>query len=64
MVLEVGVLAEAAITDMAFERPRPIVDVHMRLEVPWRRERLRTESALVWLLLQTKKYAIYIPRPL
>ncbi len=51
MVLEVGVLAEAARADVALERPRAAVHVHVRFQVPGRRERLGAECALVRFLL-------------
>ena len=51
MVLEVGVFAETATAHVAFERPRPAVDVHVRFQVARRRERLGAEGALVRLLL-------------
>ena len=51
MVLEVGVLAETARTDVALERPRAAMYVHVRFQVSRRRERLGTQSALVRFLL-------------
>ena len=52
VVLEVGVLAEAAVADVTFERPRTAVDVHVRLEIPRRRERLGAQRTLVWFILK------------
>ena len=52
MVLEVGVLTEAPVTHVTLIRPRPIVNVHVRLEVAWCRERLGTQGALVGLVLE------------
>ena len=51
VVLEVGVFAETATAHVAFERPRPAVDVHVRFQITRRRERLGAEGALVRLLL-------------
>lgn len=58
VVLEVGVFAEAPVADVAFERPRAVVDVHVRLEVARRRERLGAQTALVGLLLEQKRQSI------
>lgn len=55
MVLEVGVFREAARADVALERPRTAVDVHVRLEIAGRRERLGTKAAFVWFLLKWAK---------
>jgi hypothetical protein len=52
VVLEVGVFAEPPVADVALEWPGPVVNVHVRLEVPWRREGLGAQTALVGLLLQ------------
>lgn len=51
MVLEVGLLGEAAGADVAFEGPRATVHVHVRLEITGRGERLGAQAALVGLLL-------------
>lgn len=55
VVLEVRVLAEAARADVALERPRAAVHVHVRLEVARRREGLGAQGALVRLLLHGKE---------
>ena len=52
VVLEVGLLAEPAVADVALEGPRARVHVRVRLEVARRRERLGAHRALVRLLLQ------------
>jgi hypothetical protein len=52
VVLEVGVLAEPPVADVALEGPGPIVDIHVRFKVPWRWERLGAKSTLVGLFLQ------------
>jgi hypothetical protein len=54
MILEVGVLAESPIADVAFKGPRTVVNIHVRFEVPRCRERLGAQSAFVRLLLQQK----------
>lgn len=51
VIAQVRLLREAAIADVALERPGAVVDVHVALEIARRRERLRAEGALVWLLL-------------
>ena len=51
VVLEVGLLAEAPVTDVTLEWPRAIVHVHMALQVPGGGERLGAQAALVRLLL-------------
>ena len=55
VVLEVGLLAEPAVADVALEGPRARVHVRVRLEVARRRERLGAHRALVRLLLQIKR---------
>ena len=52
VVLEVGLLAEPAVADVALEGPRARVHVRVRLEVARRRERLGAHRALVRLLLK------------
>lgn len=54
VILQVGVLAKPSIADVAFEGPRPIVNVHVRFEVPRCGERLGAQSAFVGLLLQQR----------
>ena len=51
VVLEVGVFAEATRTDVALERPRAAVHVHVRFEVARCRERFAAQGAFVWLFL-------------
>lgn len=51
MILEVGVLAETAGTDVAFKRPGTGMDVHVRFQIAGRRERFGTQGTLVWLFL-------------
>lgn len=51
VVLEVGVLRKAPAADVAPERPRPVVHVHVRLEVARGRKRLGTQRTLVRLFL-------------
>ena len=51
MILEVGVFAETARTDVALERPRAAVHVHVRFEVAGRRERFAAQGAFVRLFL-------------
>ncbi len=55
MVLEVGDLGEAAVADVAAVGPRSVVDVHVRLEVARRGERLQAQVAPVRLLLQQRQ---------
>ena len=52
VVLEVGLLAEPAVADVALEGPRARVHVSVRLEVARRGERLGAHRALVGLLLK------------
>ena len=52
VILEVGVLAEPSVADVALEGPGPIVNIHVRFEVPRRRERLGAQTTFVGLLLQ------------
>jgi hypothetical protein len=54
VVLEIGVFAETPVADMALEGPGPIVDVHMRFEVSWCRERLGAQTTLMGLFLQQR----------
>lgn len=56
MILQVGVLAEPPIADVAFKGPGPVVNIHVRFEVPRCGERLGAQSTLVRLLLQ-QRYA-------
>lgn len=51
VIFQVGVFAETARTDVAFERPRPAVHVHVRFQISGSRERLGTKCALVRLFL-------------
>ena len=55
MVLEVGLLAEPAVADVALEGPRARVHVRVRLEVARRGERLGAHRALVRLLLRKER---------
>jgi len=52
VVLQVRLLAEAAVADVTAVGPGAAVDVHMRAEIAGRRERLGALRALVRLLLQ------------
>jgi len=52
VILEVGVLAEPSVADVALEGPGPIVDIHVRFEVPGCRERLGAQATFMRLLLQ------------
>lgn len=52
VIAKVGLLRESSVADVAFEGPRPGVDVHVRLEVSRSREALRAECALMWLFLK------------
>lgn len=52
VILEVGVLAEPSVADMALEGPGPIVNIHVRFEVPGCRERLGAQATFMRLLLQ------------
>ena len=52
VVLEVGLLAEPAVADVALEGPRAGVDVGVRLEIAGGGERLGAHRALVRLLLR------------
>lgn len=54
VILQVRLLGEAARTDVTLEGPRAVVDVHVRLEVARRRERLGAEAALVGFVLLNK----------
>ena len=60
MILEVGVFAEAAAADVALERPRSAVHVHVRLEVARSRERLGAKCALVRFLLRIQTFVFKI----
>lgn len=55
VIFQIGVLGKASGADVAFERPRSAVHVHMGLEIAGRRERLGAQIALVRLLLQRHK---------
>lgn len=55
MILQIGVLGEPSRAYVALVRPGAAVHVHMGLEVSGRRERLRTETALVGFLLWKKR---------
>lgn len=55
VVLEVGVLAESPVAEVATVRPGPTVDVRVTLQVTGSRERLGADRALVGLLLQKKR---------
>lgn len=55
MILQVRVLAEPPVADVALEGPGTIVDIHVRLEISRSRERFRAERALVRLLLEKKE---------
>lgn len=52
MVLQVGMLGEPSRADVALERPRPRMDVHVRPQVPWGWKRLAAQAALVWFVLK------------
>ncbi len=52
VVLQVGDLAEPPVANRASVRPRPVVDVHVGLEVARGGERLLAQLALVGLLLK------------
>lgn len=52
VILEVGVFAEPSVTDVALEGPGPIVNIHVRFEVPGCRERLGAQATFMRLLLQ------------
>lgn len=54
MVLEVGLLAEASVADVALKGPRPTVYVHVALEVAGCWEGFGAKCALVRLLLRTE----------
>jgi hypothetical protein len=51
VILEVGVLAEPSVADVALEGPGPIVNIHVRFEVPGCRERLGAQATFMGLLL-------------
>ena len=51
VIFQIGVLGKAPRADVAFERPRSAVHVHVRLEIAGRGERLGAQVALVRLLL-------------
>lgn len=51
VIFQIGVLAETAGADVAFEWPGAAVNVHVRFEVSGSRERLGAEGALVRLFL-------------
>ena len=55
VVLEVGLLAEAPVTDVTAEGPGAAVDVHVTPQVTRRGERLGAQRALMGLLLHGKK---------
>ncbi len=54
MILEVGLLAEAARTDGAAVGPRAGVHVHVRFQVARRGKGFCAQGTLVWLLLKTE----------
>jgi hypothetical protein len=56
MVLEIGLFAEASVTDVALEGPGARVNVGVRFEIAGRRERLGTHGTLVRLFLQIRKF--------
>lgn len=55
VIFQIGVLGKTAGADVALERPRAAVHVHVRLEIAGRWERLGAQIALVRLLLQRHK---------
>lgn len=55
MILEIGLLAESSLTNVALERPGSRVDVHVRFEVAGGGERFGTHCALVRFLLWRKE---------
>ncbi len=55
MVLQVGLLAESSVADMALEGPRPSVDVRVRLQIARGGEGLGAHGALVGLLLARRE---------
>ena len=60
VVLQVGLLAESPVTDVALVGPRAAVHVHVRAQIPGGRERLGAHGALVWLVLETLGLIIII----
>lgn len=54
MVFEVGVLGKAARANVALERPRSTVNVHMGLEIAGRWKRFGTQTAFVWFFLYVR----------
>ena len=55
VILQVRLLGEASGADVTLERPGPVVDVHVRLEITRRREGLGAEAAFVWFVLYGAK---------
>lgn len=55
VIFQIGVLGKASGADVAFERPRAAVHVHMGLKIAGRWERLGAQIALVRLLLEKAK---------
>ncbi|KAH3841551.1 hypothetical protein DPMN_115017 [Dreissena polymorpha] len=52
VVLEVRLLAESPVADITAIRPRSVMHVHMRAQVPGRREGLVAKAAFVGLILK------------
>lgn len=52
MVLEIRVLGKSSRANMAFERPRSAVHVHVGFEIAGRRERFRAQAAFVRFFLK------------
>lgn len=52
VILKVGMLAEPSVAYVTLEWPGPIVNIHVRFEVPGCRERLGAQSTFMRLLLQ------------
>lgn len=51
VIFQIRVFAKSSVANVTLERPRTVVHVHVRFQIAWRRERLRTQSTFVWFLL-------------
>ena len=63
VVFQVGLLAESPVTNVAFERPGAVMDVHMAAEVPRGGEGLGAQRTLVGLLLQREQRISLLHEP-
>jgi threonine dehydrogenase-like Zn-dependent dehydrogenase len=52
MIFEVRLFAEPPVADVTFKGPRSVMNIHVTLQIPWRRERLGAHGTLMGLLLE------------